>query len=282
MSKNPRTDYERIARAIAFIRSRAPVQPSLGDVAAAAGLSPFHLQRLFSRWAGISPKRFLQAVTLAQAKRRLREDADVLTATLDSGLSSPGRLHDLFVTLEAVTPGEYRGRGEGLVMRHGFCETPLGSCFVALTDRGVCALEFADTAAARAEALARFRREWPKATHVGDSDAVAKTLARVFRPGTRGGRPLSLIVRGTHFQLRVWRALLNIPRGATASYLGIAKAIGRPTACRAVARAVASNRISILIPCHRVLREDGALGGYRWGEPRKLAALALESAARSA
>jgi AraC family transcriptional regulator of adaptative response/methylated-DNA-[protein]-cysteine methyltransferase len=270
-------DYRRIARAIEFIRSQVGSQPSLEQVAAAIGLSPFHLQRLFSRWAGISPKRFLQALTVEHAKARLRDRADVLTATLDVGLSSPGRLHDLFVALEAMTPGEYKQRGAGLVIRHGFGPTPLGTCFVAWTDRGICALEFADAPSDRAEIINRFQREWPEARREEDRTAAAETLARVFAREPRAAQPLSVLVRGTNFQVQVWRALLEIPRGTATTYLGVARQVGRPTAHRAVAGAVAANRIGILIPCHRVLRHDGQLGGYRWGETRKLAALLLEN-----
>jgi AraC family transcriptional regulator of adaptative response/methylated-DNA-[protein]-cysteine methyltransferase len=272
-------DYRRIARAIDFIRSQAGSQPSLAEVAAAIGLSPFHLQRLFSRWAGISPKRFLQALTVEHAKARLRDRADVLTATLDVGLSSPGRLHDLFVALEAMTPGEYKERGAGLAIRHGFGPTPLGTCFVASTGRGICALEFADSPSDRAEITSRFQREWSQARRQEDPGAAAATLARVFARGSRPAQPLSVLVRGTNFQIQVWRALLEIPRGTATTYLGVARQIGRPTATRAVAGAVAANRVGILIPCHRVLRHDGRLGGYRWGETRKLAALLWESRA---
>jgi AraC family transcriptional regulator of adaptative response/methylated-DNA-[protein]-cysteine methyltransferase len=271
-------DYRRIARAIEFVRSQAGSQPTLAQVAAAIGLSPFHLQRLFSRWAGISPKRFLQALTVEHAKARLRERADVLTTALDVGLSSPGRLHDLFVALEAMTPGEYKEHGAGLVIRHGFGPTPLGTCFVAWTDRGICALEFADSPADRAEIADRLRREWPQARHQEDRSAV-KTLSRIFARDPRAAQPLSVLVRGTNFQVQVWRALLDIPRGTATTYFGVARQLGRPTAHRAVAGAVAANRVGILIPCHRVLRHDGQLGGYRWGETRKLAALLWENRA---
>ena len=269
-------DYRRIARAIEFIRSRAGSQPSLDQVAAAIGLSPFHLQRLFSRWAGISPKRFLQAMTVEHAKASLRDQADVLTATLDVGLSSPGRLHDLFVAIEAMTPGEYKARGAGLVIRHGFSPTPLGACFVAATDRGICALEFADSPAERSEVESRFQREWSGARRVEDRRAAAEILARVFAGDGHAAQPLSVLVHGTNFQVQVWRALLDIPQGSSTTYLGVARGMRRPTAHRAVAGAVAANRVGILIPCHRVLRQDGGLGGYRWGETRKAAALLWE------
>ena len=270
-------DYQRIARAIEFIRRHAASQPSLEQVAAAIDLSPFHLQRLFSRWAGISPKRFLQAVTVEHAKERLRQRADVLTATLDTGLSSPGRLHDLFVAMEAMTPGEFKEHGGGLVIRHGFCPTPLGFCFVATTDRGICALEFADSASAQAEIMARFRSEWSGARKLEDSAAAAKIIDQVFARNARSAQPLSVLVRGTNFQVQVWRALLDIPRGHATTYLEVARHMGRPSAHRAVASAIAANRVGILIPCHRVLRRDGQLGGYRWGETRKVAALLWEA-----
>ncbi len=269
-------DYRRIARAIGFIRNHAGSQPSLDRIATAAGLSRFHLQRLFSRWAGISPKRFLQALTVDLAKARLRDRADVLNASLDVGLSGPGRLHDLFVALEAMTPGEYKARGGGLLIRHAFQGSPLGSCFVAVTDRGICALEFADSASDREEILARFHSEWAEARRLEDPAAAADVLAKVFGNVGRGGRPLSVLVRGTNFQVQVWRALLDIPRGTATTYHDVARRMGRPVAQRAVAGAVAANRVGFLIPCHRVLRHDGRLGGYRWGETRKAAALLLD------
>jgi AraC family transcriptional regulator of adaptative response/methylated-DNA-[protein]-cysteine methyltransferase len=270
-------DYRRIARAIEFIRDRTTLQPSLDEVAQAVDLSPFHLQRLFSRWAGISPKRFLQAVTVEQAKDRLRGHADVLTATLEVGMSSPSRLHDLFVALEAMTPGEYKERGGGLTIRYGFSSSPLGDCFAAVTDRGICALEFADSESDRAEIETRFRREWARAQLIEDPKSVAATLEKIFSPQPTGAGPLSALVRGTNFQVQVWRALLELPRSKTTTYLALAQAIGRPKAYRAVANAVAANPVGFLIPCHRVLRQDGRVGGYRWGEPRKAAALLWEA-----
>jgi AraC family transcriptional regulator of adaptative response/methylated-DNA-[protein]-cysteine methyltransferase len=269
-------DYRRIALAIEFIRKHADTQPSLDRIARAAGLSSFHLQRLFSRWAGISPKRFLQALTIERAKALLRNQGDILGASFDAGLSGPGRLHDLFVSVEAMTPGEYKRRGAGLVIRYGFHPTPLGIGFVAATDRGICSLTFADSAPERAAIEYRFHREWSGARRIEERGAAAEAFAKVFNRSPGKSRPLSALVHGTNFQIQVWRALLAIPRGAAASYGGVARGIGRPTAHRAVAGAVAANPVGILIPCHRVLRQDGGLGGYRWGETRKAAALLLE------
>ena len=270
-------DYERIAKAIDYLRERADVQPSLEELAEELELSPFHLQRLFTRWAGVSPKRFLQALTVQSAKQRLRGRSDVLSATLESGLSSPGRLHDLFVTLEAVTPGEFKERGRGLTIRYGFGVTPLGVCFVAVTPRGVCALEFADSEAERRAIKRRFDEDWANAERREDPAAVNKTLKQIFGGRQAGRAPVNVWVRGTNFQVQVWRALLAVPPGTTTTYTEIARQVGRPTAMRAVGGAIGANPVAIVIPCHRVLRADGGIGGYHWGESRKIAVLALEA-----
>jgi AraC family transcriptional regulator of adaptative response/methylated-DNA-[protein]-cysteine methyltransferase len=265
-------DYARIERAIAYLRAHAGDRPRLAEVAAATGLGPFQLQRLFTRWAGISPKRFLQTLALGQARARLRSSADVLSASLDAGLSGPGRLHDLFVTLEAVTPGEFKQQGEGVRFVCGFHPTPFGECFVATTTRGIAALEF--TAGANpAAVLASFRAAWPRAEVIRSNRAAAKVVRRIF--GGQSGA-LRVLVRGTNFQVQVWLALLRIPPGGITSYGAVAQAIGRPRAVRAVGTAVGANPVAWLIPCHRVLRGDGALGGYRWGENRKAACLLWE------
>jgi AraC family transcriptional regulator of adaptative response/methylated-DNA-[protein]-cysteine methyltransferase len=254
-------DYACIERVITYLRAHAGDRPGLAEVAAATGLGPFQLQRLFTRWAGISPKRFLQTLALDQARARLLQSADVLSASLDAGLSGPGRLHDLFVTLEAVTPGEFKQQGAGVCFVCGFHPTPFGQGFIATTARGVAALEFT-AGAAPAAVLASFRAAWPRAEVVHSDPATAVMVRRIF--GGRGGS-LRVLVRGTNFQVQVWRALLRVPTGSVTSYGAVARAIGRPRAVRAVGSAVGANPVAWLIPCHRVLRGDGGLGGYRWG-----------------
>jgi AraC family transcriptional regulator of adaptative response/methylated-DNA-[protein]-cysteine methyltransferase len=282
--RDPAADYERIARAIDFIRAHAAEQPSLGAVARAVHLSEFHLQRLFSRWAGLSPKRFLQSLTVEDAKRRLRAHADVLTATLGSGLSSPGRLHDLFVAVEAVTPGEYKAFGRGLRVGYGLHPTPFGWCLLARTARGVCSLGFLASPAEGPAAIRALREAWSEAECVPEPEATGRIVRQLFagrvRPGRAEAAPLALMLRGTNFQIQVWRALLRIPVGARVSYQQVAAGIDRPAAVRAVASAIGANPIALVIPCHRVLRSDGSVGGYRWGVTRKAAINAWETVSR--
>lgn len=281
MSRSDRqsADYHRIERAIRFLDRSAPVRPSLEQVAKHVGLSPYHFQRLFTRWAGISPKRFSQVLALEYAKERLRESRNLIDATYDAGLTSGGRLHDLFVTLEAVTPGEYRQEGAGLQITAGFHETPFGECLLAMTDRGICGLSFPE--GGRREALGDLAGRWPGARITENARATASVARRVFRAlevrEPEGLVPLALLVRGTNFQVKVWKALLQIPVGSVASYEDVATAIGSPAAVRAVGTAVGRNPVAFLIPCHRVIRSTGALGGYRWGLPRKQAMLAWET-----
>jgi AraC family transcriptional regulator of adaptative response/methylated-DNA-[protein]-cysteine methyltransferase len=271
------SDYSRIEKAILYLDAHAREQPSLGDVARHLGLSAFHCHRLFRRWAGITPKDFLQIATLRRAKTLLRESRPVLEAALDAGLSGPGRLHDVFVAIEAMTPGEYRRRGEGLTIRWGVHDTPAGAALFAVTDRGICAIRFLGQGRAGREELADLRKEWPRArlerSAEGTAFAAREVSARML--GRPEGR-LSVLLRGTPFQVKVWQALLAIPPGAASTYAGVAALAGRPAAHRAAASAIAANAVAYLIPCHRVLRSTGALGGYRWGEPRKRALLALE------
>jgi AraC family transcriptional regulator, regulatory protein of adaptative response / methylated-DNA-[protein]-cysteine methyltransferase len=272
------TDYERVEEAIRYIESRASDQPSLDEIAARLNLSPFHFQRLFKRWAGVSPKRFLQYVTVEGAKRLLDESASVLDAALESGLSSPSRLHDLFVGAEAVTPGEFKASGRGLELRYGFHETPFGPCFLATSPRGVCALEFTDGAGEKAAALTAFRRRWKEADLIEDGAPGAAILASRF--GGVGREPILLHLEGTNFQLKVWKALLSIPEGRLISYGRLAEMIGSPGSARAVGTALGQNPVGLLIPCHRVLRSTGEIGGYRWGVERKKAIIAWEASAR--
>lgn len=276
-------DYRRIERSIRHLAEHFRRRPSLAEAARAAHLSEFHFQRLFRRWAGVSPKRFVQFLTVEYAKRLLAESADVLSASHEAGLSGPGRLHDAFVALEAVTPGEYKSGGAGVTVRWGVHPTPLGRALVAVTPRGLCGLHFVEPDGEEA-ALAAVRADRPRAEFREDPGATAGTAARLFGPGESAAdrRPLTLHVAGTNFQIRVWEALLRIPEGRAVGYGTLAAAVGCPrTAARAVGRACAANPVAVLIPCHRVLREVGGPGGYRWGLARKLALLGREAAARN-
>jgi AraC family transcriptional regulator, regulatory protein of adaptative response / methylated-DNA-[protein]-cysteine methyltransferase len=265
----------RIASAIGYIAEHYQEQPSLEQMAGAADLSPFHFQRVFKRWAGVSPKRFLQYVTLAHAKRLLVEDASVLDAALDAGLSGPSRLHDLFVTCEAMTPGEFKALGYRLVIRWGVHDGPLGRVLLGVTERGICWLSFASNETA---VIDEFQREWQGATLVRDQATTAGYVRRAFELAERSSEPLPLLLRGTNFQIKVWEALLRIPFGRLVSYQTIAEAVGNPRAVRAVGAAVGRNNISWLIPCHRVILSTGVIHNYRWGTAQKRRLLTLESA----
>ncbi|NNG04614.1 MAG: methylated-DNA--[protein]-cysteine S-methyltransferase [Inquilinus sp.] len=267
----------RVATAIRYLVEHYAEQPPLETVAAVAGLHPHHFQRVFKRWAGISPKRFAQHLTVEHAKELLGENESVLGAALDVGLSGPGRLHDLFVACEAATPGDYKARGRDLEIRYGRHDTPFGPVVIGLTQRGICWLGFAegDPAAAVAE-------DWPAARLVPDAAATGMVAARLFGIDPAADPGLPLLLHGTNFQIKVWQALLSIAPGQVASYEDVARSIGRPTAVRAVARAVAGNPIAFLIPCHRVIRKTGALHNYRWGADRKRALLAWEAGRREA
>ncbi|MDJ0740306.1 MAG: bifunctional helix-turn-helix domain-containing protein/methylated-DNA--[protein]-cysteine S-methyltransferase [Gammaproteobacteria bacterium] len=271
-------DYTRIAQAIGFLRDRQAQQPSLGDLARHLGLSEAYTQRLFSRWAGISPKRFLQFLSVESAKRRMRETGDLLGVALGAGLSGPGRLHDLFVNMEAMTPGEFRRAAAGVKLYHGCAETPFGAAQVVYSGRGICRLAFVGESAAAASS-AELAESWPGARLQHDAAGSAALLARVFtHPPTAADRGLSLWVGGSNFQIQVWRALLRVPFGGLLSYRQLAHLVGRPAAARAVGSAVARNPIAYLIPCHRVLRETGDFGSYHWGEDRKRAICVWEAA----
>jgi AraC family transcriptional regulator of adaptative response/methylated-DNA-[protein]-cysteine methyltransferase len=269
-------DYERIERALRYLHEHRAEQPGLDDVARHVGLSPAHFQRLFSRWAGVSPKRFCQFLTAEHARRCLAESQSVLEAAFSAGLSSPGRLHDLTVAVDAVTPGELRSRGAGLVIRHGLIDSPFGRSFIAATDRGVCALSF-PTDPGGGDGLAWLRSTFANAELRPAPAEIAGLGERVFA-GAGGDRPLPVLLAGTNFQLKVWEALLRVPPGHLCSYAGLAGLMGRPSATRAVASAVAANHIAYLIPCHRVIRSLGDFGEYRWGPARKRAMVGLEMA----
>jgi AraC family transcriptional regulator of adaptative response/methylated-DNA-[protein]-cysteine methyltransferase len=276
-------DYERIAQIIRYLDERRAEQPDLAALAARAGLSPFHLHRLFSAWAGVTPKDFLQCLTLAHARALLRAGESVLGAALETGLSGPGRLHDLCVNLEAASPGELKTGGAGWTIVCGFAESPFGECLVAQGPRGICHLSFVENERA---GLVELQKEWPRATLRRDDAVAEKLAARIFardfteraRPET--GAPLRAFVRGTPFQVLVWRALLEIQPGSLTSYGRLAAAVGKPAASRAVGAAVGKNPLAYLIPCHRVIRETGVLGGYHWGLARKRAMIAWESLPR--
>lgn len=274
-------NYARIAQAIAFLRRHQREQPGLADLAAHIGLSESHTQRLFSRWAGVSPKRFLQFLTVEHAKRTMAHTGGLLEAALAAGLSGPGRLHDLFVGLEGLSPGEFKRAAAGLTVSCGVGDTPFGPALIAATARGICHLSFvgADTLPA---ALASLRRAWPQTSLRRDDRAAGQMLRRVFaRPPEPAVGGLSLWVGGTNFQIQVWRALLQVPFAGLLSYGQLAEMIDRPGAARAVGSAVARNPVAFLIPCHRVLRETGEFGEYRWGGERKAAICAWEASARA-
>jgi AraC family transcriptional regulator of adaptative response/methylated-DNA-[protein]-cysteine methyltransferase len=272
-----RSDYERVAAAIEYLRARVHEQPSLAEVAGHVHLSPFHFQRLFARWAGVTPKRFLQALTLELGKELFAEERSLLDVADELGLSSGSRLHDHFVQLEAMSPGEYRDGGARLRIAHGVHDSRFGPVFVASTGRGVCRLAFLDDEATPSAELEALARAWPRAA-LAHQPRTTRALAQALSDAPPD-RPLSLHVAGTNFQIAVWRALLRIPFGATATYTEVARLAGAPRAVRAAGSAIGANPVALLIPCHRVIRASGALGGYRWGLTRKLALRTWERAA---
>jgi len=275
-------DYERIARVIRHLDACHAGQPDLASLAEIAGLSPFHFHRLFSAWAGITPKDFLQCLTLAHAKNLLYKGQSVLDAALGSGLSGPGRLHDLCLILEAASPGEVKSGGAGWTITAGFADTPFGRCLIGESPRGLCHLSFVDSGDGAA-ALAALRENWPRARLQRDDAIASRLTSGIFqRPENRHSGPaLRAFVKGTTFQVRVWRALLQVPPGTLVSYGCLAAAIDKPAAARAVGTAVGHNPLAWLIPCHRVIRETGVIGNYRWGAVRKRAMVAWERAPRS-
>ena len=274
------SDYDHIRRAILFLAETWESHPPLEALASHLGLSPAHTQKLFKRWCGLSPKEFVQAITVDRARELLAGSASVLDAAHEVGLSGGGRLHDLFVDHEAMTPGDYKRRGEGVAMIYGFHPSPFGDTLVMATPRGVAGLAFVneDASQTRAEALADMTRRWPQATFAADQARTAPMVRRIFDPAEwTPKRPVRLVLIGTDFEVRVWQALLAIPMGRAVSYSDIAAHIGRPAASRAVGSAVGRNPISFVVPCHRVLRGDGSLGGYHWGLTRKRALIGWET-----
>lgn len=272
-------DFRRVEKAMRYLRANFREQPKLEDIAGAACLSPAHFQRLFSRWAGVSPSQFLRFLTMEEAKRRLEDSESVLGAALDAGLSGPGRLHDLFVTFEGVTPGEYKAKGSGVTIGYGFHQGPFGEFLIASTERGVCALEFIGEDG-REVALEAIRARWPGARleHAEERTGPLGHLA-FLRDRAGVDATLKIWCKGTNFQIQVWRALLSIPPGNLVTYGAIARAIGAPRSARAVGNALAANPIAYLIPCHRVIRETALAGtNYCWGASRKLAMIGWEAA----
>jgi len=270
-------DFQRIAAAIHYLVDRQEDQPELEDVAAVVGLSPHHFQRVFTRWAGLSPKKFLKHITLDAAKNRLDASLSVMDAAFDAGLSGASRLHDLFVTVDAVTPGEYKSQGNGMVFKYGFHPSLFGEVIVVVSERGLAGLGFT-TEIGRTQALAEQNNGWGRATWKHDQKVTNSYAEQVFSGAPNPTVPLSVLMRGTPFQIKVWEALLRIPSGKVISYGVLANRLGQPTAARAVGTACGANRVGFLIPCHRVIRETGAITGYRWGADRKHAMLAWEAA----
>jgi AraC family transcriptional regulator, regulatory protein of adaptative response / methylated-DNA-[protein]-cysteine methyltransferase len=270
-------DYEVVRRVIETISENYQDQPSLETLARVAGMEPTALQKLFTRWAGLSPKGFLQAVTLDHARRLLASDLPLLDTAYEVGYSGPGRLHDLFVTHEAMSPGEFKARGAGLTMRYGFHICPFGLALVMVTERGLAGLAFCDPGGER-EALADMSGRWPEARYIEDMSATAPDAARIFDPAKwQSEQPLRVVLIGTDFQVSVWNALLKIPMGKAVAYSAIAEDIGKPKASRAVGAAVGANPVSFVVPCHRAVGKSGALTGYHWGLTRKRAILGWEA-----
>jgi len=269
-------DYERIASAIDYIRCHVRQQPSLEDIADQLNLSASHFQRLFSRWAGVSPKRFLQVLTLQSAQDLLlKTDMSVLDVSSELGLTSGSRLYDHFVQLQAMTPAEYRQQGHGLSISYGIHQTPFGHAFIAVTARGICKLVFVDEQS-KQQLVSDLKQQWDLATVQQDLIVTKSVIEKLFTVNSNPKSPLTVLVKGTNFQLAVWQALLAIPEGKLASYSQVANAIAKPKAVRAVASAIAANPVGYLIPCHRVIRQNGYLGGYRWGLIRKHAMIINE------
>ncbi len=272
------TEYQRIAEAIRFLRAHRRNQPNLAALAKHLELSEYHVQKLFSRWAGISPKRFLQYLTVEFAKTQMNTTGDLLALSLEAGLSGPGRLHDLFVTMEAMTPGEFKRAAAGVRIRYGVGETPFGLALAATTSRGICHLTFIE-ADAEALAVSQLMENWPTARFEHRPAESERLLTRIFdHSPTERPQPLALWISGSNFQIQVWRALLQIPFAGLLNYRQLAQQLGMPKAARAVGNAVAGNRIAYLIPCHRVLRQTGHFGKYRWDADRKAALVAWEAA----
>jgi AraC family transcriptional regulator, regulatory protein of adaptative response / methylated-DNA-[protein]-cysteine methyltransferase len=280
--ENQTNDYEMVKHTLAFISENWREQPSLETLADQAGLSPTHLQRLFTRWAGLSPKAFLQAVTLDHARELLRDSASILDASYELGLSGPGRLHDLFVTHEGMSPGIYKARGRGLTISYGFHDCPFGRALILITNEGLAGLAFADEGQEKTS-LADMCSRWPEATYMENPKATAPYAKRIFESERwKPNEPLRVVFIGSDFEIRVWETLLRIPFGKASTYSDIAAHIGKPSAARAVGTAVGKNPVSFVVPCHRVLGKSGGLCGYHWGLTRKRAILGWEAGVMAA
>lgn len=268
--------YQIITKAIQYLADKRESQPSLADVSAHLGISEYHLQRIFSEWVGVSPKQFLKYLTKEYVKKKLRTET-VMDVAFSAGLSGTGRLHDLMITCEGITPGEYKNLGKGLTIQYGTCDTPFGQCFIATTHRGICKLAFFDTNTQYKELEKEFHSEWSNA-HITKDQTQIESLAKIlFATKKTNKQSLKLLLKGSPFQLKVWEALLSIPEGGLVSYQEVATSIQSPTAVRAVATAIARNHIAYLIPCHRVIRQNGDFGQYRWNQYRKQALIAWEA-----
>ena len=269
-------DYQKIEQSIQYLEHNYVYQPTLSEIAEHVGLSEFHFQRLFKRWAGISPKRFVQYLSAQLSGQLLREANGTLDVSLDSGLSGPSRLHDLMVNVYAMTPKEYRDYGETLIIAYGWHKTAFGQCLAAVTEKGLCWLSFHN--GDDEEGFQELQNEWPAASFVANAEKTKPIVDLIFRTEESDGNQILLHLKGTNLQIRVWEALLTIPPGDIVSYSQLAEMVDRPAAVRAVASAVGRNAISYVIPCHRVLRKSGNIGGYRWGTSRKRAMLAWDDA----
>ncbi len=272
-------DYQRIEKAIHFLEQNYANQPGLTELANAIHVSPYHLQRLFKRWAGVSPKQFLQCVTLKHANNALRNGATMLSASEEVGLSSSSRLHDLYINFHAMTPAQYRNKGQGLKIEYGLHQTPFGNATIGQTDKGICSLFFS-TATDAEQSENELVQYWPNADLSYQPQSTRQTIGNIFAPSS--DKPLNLLVGGTNFQVKVWQALLDIPFGETRNYAQIAKSIDAPGAARAVGTAISKNPVAILIPCHRVIKSTGVVGEYHWGSERKKAILTWETCQLSA
>lgn len=277
-ASEPNINYHRIEKAIQFLEENFQRQPELEEVAEKVHLSPFHFQRLFTEWAGISPKRFLQFLTVGFLKQRLRETKNLSEAAESAGLSSQSRVYDLFTTLEAVTPQEYKKQGEGLHIEYGIHDTPFGLCLIGTTERGICWFSFINTMDDARVSIEDMKTHWHNSVFHQNQDITSIFIQQIFHRNTSSPTKLHLFVKGTNFQIKVWDALLKIPTGGVVTYQGIAEEIGSPRAMQAVGSAVGSNHIAYLIPCHRVIRKDGVLGEYRWSATRKKSIIGWEMA----
>lgn len=273
------TDYQRVAEAITYIKQHSTEQPQLEDIARAVHLSPYHFHRMFKKWAGVTPKEFLQYISLNRAKKLLKKNQTIEEATFRTGLSSSSRLHDLFVNIEGMTPGEFKNQGQSLDIRYHFSKSPFGDILIASTGKGISNLSFVKE---RDESIRKLKERWPKARITEGEDKHIRNLDNIFGSDWQGPDEIKLHIRGTHFQLKVWEALLKIPVGQLVTYSDVAQAIDNPDASRAVGTALANNPIAYLIPCHRVIRKVGGIGEYRWGSTRKTVIIGWEAAQASA